>query len=137
MHRHLTRRLPPDPELLVGVEHPAGVDHRLVVTALERHRTAVHPAQELAILKVGQVATDRLGRDPELLGEGGDIDRTGGQGEAVDLPLTLVLERPTARLGGRHGVRFYTTQASTSRPAMRTAARAAIAASGPWSATAT
>ena len=50
--RHLQRRLAPDPQLLLGVEHFPGVDHRFVVAPLERHRPAVDAAQQQAFLQL-------------------------------------------------------------------------------------
>ena len=72
---YLADGLASDPQLLLGVEHVAGVDHRLVVAALERDRAAVDPAQQLALLQVRQIAPDRLGRHVEAPRQVGDVDR--------------------------------------------------------------
>jgi hypothetical protein len=67
-----------------------------VVVTLEQHCTAVNPSQELTLLKVRQVAADRLGGHVELAGEVGDVDRALLQRKHVDLALAVMLEPGTA-----------------------------------------
>src|ERR671910_53455 len=102
---------PPDAQLLLGVLHVARVDHWFMVEALEGHRAAVHPAEQLTLLHVRQVAANRLGGDVEAARQVRDVDRAAPQGENVDLSLAVVLElgataaaevSPAGAVGCRH-----------------------------------
>ena len=64
-----------DPQLLLRVDHVAGLDHRLVAHALDRDRAAVHAAQQLPALQVREVAADRLGRHAVAPRQVRDVDR--------------------------------------------------------------
>ena len=46
-----------------------------MIHALDSHGSAVHPPQKVALLHIGEVASDRLGRDAVAAGEVGDINR--------------------------------------------------------------
>ena len=118
---YLADRLPPDAQLLRGVVHVSGVDHRLVVVALDRHRAAVDAPQQLTLLQVGQVTADRLGRDVEPAASSATSTEPCFSAKHVDLALAMVLERAgAAALGGRHRLpRSGAGERTVSRPSRR------------------
>ena len=103
--RHLLDGLGRDPQLLLGVDHVARRQQRLVVDPLHGHGAAVHAAKEIPALHVGQVAPDRLRAHPVAAGEVRHIHRSLAQREHVDRVLPIVLEawERGALVGGHHG----------------------------------
>lgn len=62
---------------------------RLHLDALDRQGTAVDTTEEATPLQGGQVTTDRLGGDLQLLGEHSDLDAPAATGALEDQLLSL------------------------------------------------
>jgi hypothetical protein len=62
---------------LFGVERVSRLDHWLVVLPLDWDGSAMHSSNQFAGLEIAEVASNRLGRDIELTGQVGDVDRSG------------------------------------------------------------
>ena len=86
----LGERQPGDPLLLGGEDAVARRQGRLEAQPLDRDGAAVDAAEERVPLEGRQVATDRLGRDAELLGERRDLDPAAGP-RALDDPALALL----------------------------------------------
>jgi hypothetical protein len=69
-----------------------------VVHPLDWDCAAVHAAEHLPALHVGEVAADRLGRHAIAAGEVPDVDRALAQSEHVDPLLAIVLKPRAAGL---------------------------------------
>ena len=87
--RELRERQLGDPLLLGGEDAVAGREGGLEAEPLDRDRAAVDTPQEGVALEGRQVATDRLGGHPELLGQGGHLDPAAGPRALDDPALAL------------------------------------------------